>query len=225
MPKSVQGRAQRVDPRMYQSADPKKPLWKPMIQFIFQLPSQVPKSDRLFWKKDKRMAVHLFMTSPDSTHWSHLRTTNPIESTFATPCAFVLSEPKGLWLTDRDFNQWFSKLGIEAQKHWRRLNGFSSAPKKWSPVSNLSMEKQLQETSCLTVIKNKDAPSPPRTTQLLTIISKPKEPCSPTGIQSTTVISVLSFPPGRLWPSALSPQRLTLMKSFLFPQTQMAQPK
>ena len=54
-------------------------------------------------------------------HWSHLRTTNPIESTFATirlrhrrtkGCGTRLASPTMM-----------SKLAQSAERKWRRLNG------------------------------------------------------------------------------------------------------
>jgi putative transposase len=54
-------------------------------------------------------------------HWSHLRTTNPIESTFAT-VRLRTQRTKGCGSRIATLTMVF-KLGIEAQKHWRRLNG------------------------------------------------------------------------------------------------------
>jgi putative transposase len=54
-------------------------------------------------------------------HWSHLRTTNPLESTFAT-VRFRTQRTKGCGSRVATLTMVF-KLAIEAQKHWRRLNG------------------------------------------------------------------------------------------------------
>jgi putative transposase len=54
-------------------------------------------------------------------HWSHLRTTNPIESTFAT-VRLRTQRTKGCGSRIATLTMVF-KLGLEAQKHWRRLNG------------------------------------------------------------------------------------------------------
>lgn len=54
-------------------------------------------------------------------HWVHLRTTNPIESTFAT-VRHRTRQTKGSGTRTATITMVF-KLGMEAQKHWRRLNG------------------------------------------------------------------------------------------------------
>ena len=57
-----------------------------------------------------------------AAHWGHLRTTNPIESTFATirlrtaKTRNCLSEKTALSLVHQ--------LAMSAQKRWRRLRGF-----------------------------------------------------------------------------------------------------
>ena len=54
-------------------------------------------------------------------HWLHLRTTNPIESTFAT-VRHRTRQTKGCGSRTATMTMVY-KLGMEAQKHWRRLNG------------------------------------------------------------------------------------------------------
>ena len=53
-------------------------------------------------------------------HWAHLRTTNPIESTFAT-VRHRTRQTKGCGSRKATLSMVF-KLGLEAQKRWRRLN-------------------------------------------------------------------------------------------------------
>ena len=55
-------------------------------------------------------------------HWQHLRTTNPIESTFAT-IRHRTVRSKGCVTRDSMLHMMF-KLGICAEKTWRRLRGF-----------------------------------------------------------------------------------------------------
>jgi hypothetical protein len=57
----------------------------------------------------------------------HLRTTNPIESTFAT-VRLRTHRTKGCGSRIATLTMVF-KLGLEAQKHWRRLQGFELIPK------------------------------------------------------------------------------------------------
>ena len=54
-------------------------------------------------------------------HWIHIRTTNPIESTFAT-VRHRTRQTKGCGSRKATLSMVF-KLGMEAQKKWRRLNG------------------------------------------------------------------------------------------------------
>ena len=60
-------------------------------------------------------------------HWKHLRTTNPIESTFATVrYRTILS--KGC-LSNKTALAMVFKLVEGAQKSWRRLDGHNQLPK------------------------------------------------------------------------------------------------
>lgn len=54
-------------------------------------------------------------------HWGHLRTTNPIESTFATT-RLRHRRTKGNGTRRASLTMMF-KLAQAAEKHWRRLNG------------------------------------------------------------------------------------------------------
>ena len=54
-------------------------------------------------------------------HWGHLRTTNPIESTFAT-IRLRHRRTKGNGTRRASLTMMF-KLAQAAEKHWRRLNG------------------------------------------------------------------------------------------------------
>jgi hypothetical protein len=74
--------------------------------------------------KDKEV-LFTFYDFP-AKHWPHLRTTNPIESTFAT--RLRTHRTKGCGSRIATLTMVF-KLGLEAQKHWRRLQGFELIPK------------------------------------------------------------------------------------------------
>jgi transposase-like protein len=60
-------------------------------------------------------------------HWKHLRTTNPIESTFATVRHRTIRS-KGC-LSNRTALAMVFKLVEAAQQGWRRLDGHSQLPK------------------------------------------------------------------------------------------------
>src|ERR1700737_780540 len=80
MPKSVQGRAKELIHEMYLSATRKAAL-EAYDQFIASYQAKFPKAIACL-QKDKEW-LFTFYDFP-AQHWSHLRTTNPIESTFAT---------------------------------------------------------------------------------------------------------------------------------------------
>jgi hypothetical protein len=66
-------------------------------------------------------------TGSRSSHWKHLRTTNPIESTFATVRHRTIRS-KGC-LSNRTALAMVFKLVEAAQKSWRRLDGHNQLPK------------------------------------------------------------------------------------------------
>ena len=61
------------------------------------------------------------MQALPAEHWTHLRTTNPIESTFAT-IRLRHRKTKGNGTRRASLAMMF-KLAQSAQKRWRRLNG------------------------------------------------------------------------------------------------------
>jgi transposase-like protein len=68
-----------------------------------------------------REALLAFYDFP-AEHWIHIRTTNPIESTFAT-IRHRTDRTKGCLTRDGMLSMIF-KLGMSAEKNWRRLRGF-----------------------------------------------------------------------------------------------------
>ncbi|MBM3576073.1 MAG: IS256 family transposase [Alphaproteobacteria bacterium] len=76
-------------------------------------------------KKD-RVALLAFYDFP-AEHWKHLRTTNPIESTFATVRHRTIRS-KGC-LSNKTALAMVFKLVEGAQKSWRRLDGHNQLPK------------------------------------------------------------------------------------------------
>ena len=76
-------------------------------------------------KKDAQ-ALLAFYDFP-AEHWRHLRTTNPIESTFATVRHRTIRS-KGC-LSNKTARAMVFKLVEAAQKSWRRLRGYNQLPK------------------------------------------------------------------------------------------------
>ena len=52
-----------------------------------------------------------------------------------------------VWLTDRDLNHGFQTRSIEAQKHWRRLNGSALLPKVVTGVHFIDGEELQEEAA------------------------------------------------------------------------------
>lgn len=67
-----------------------------------------------------RDALLAFYDFP-AEHWQHVRSTNPIESTFAT-VRLRTSKTRGCLSRDTALAMVF-KLAKSAERHWRRLNG------------------------------------------------------------------------------------------------------
>jgi len=94
-------------------------------------------------EKDKE--VLFAFTTFRREHWPHLRTTNPIESTFAT-VRLRTHRTKGSGSRIPTLTMVF-KLGLEAQKHWRRLQGFELIPKVVTCVRFVDGEEQTQQAA------------------------------------------------------------------------------
>ena len=123
MPKSVQGRAKQLIHEMYLSPTRKAALTA-YEQFITSYQAKFPKAIECL-EKDKEW-LFTFYDFP-AQQWSHLRTTNPIESTFAT-VRLRTQRTKGCGSRIATLTMVF-KLGTQAQQHWRRLNGSELIPK------------------------------------------------------------------------------------------------
>src|SRR5580692_3670731 len=91
-----------------------KRLWQPTISSFLVYQIKFPKACECL-HKDKE-ALFTFYDFP-AQHWSHLRTSNPIESTFAT-VRLRTQRTKGCGSRIATLTMVF-KLGLEAQKHWR----------------------------------------------------------------------------------------------------------
>src|ERR1700692_223147 len=98
------------------------------------------------------LSVELFRYPGPPTHTERssriapgLRTTNPIESTFAT-VRLRTQRTKGCGSRIATLTMVF-KLGLEAQKHWRRLQGFELITKVVTGVRFVDGEEQTQQAA------------------------------------------------------------------------------
>lgn len=129
MPKSVQPRAKQMIHEMYLAPSRHKAL-AAYEEFRVAFAAQYPAA----WKcleKDKEQ-LFTFYDFP-AEHWGHLRTTNPIESTFATVRLRTV-RTKGCGSRSATLSMVF-KLAQQAQKHWRKLNGHGLLPKVLQAVT------------------------------------------------------------------------------------------
>jgi len=116
MPKGVQGRAKSAIHNMYM-AETKKEALIALESFLATYQAKYPKACECLM--DDQAALFAFYDFP-AEHWIHLRTTNPIESTFAT-VRHRTRRTKGCGSRMATLTMVF-KLAIEAEKHWRKLN-------------------------------------------------------------------------------------------------------
>jgi transposase-like protein len=141
MPKSVQGKAKQLIHEMY-LAPTRKAALAAFDQFLSSYQIKFPKACECL-EKDKEV-LFIFYDFP-AQHWTHLRTTNPIESTFAT-VRLRTHRTKGCGSRIATLTMVF-KLGLEAQKHWRRLQGFELIPKVITGVQFVDGEEQTQQAA------------------------------------------------------------------------------
>lgn len=121
--RSVQPKAKSLIHEMYM-ADTEENARKAYDRFISVYESKYPKAtDCLRKDQDDLFTFYCF----PGIHWMHIRTTNPIESTFAAVrlrtrrtrgCGSQVATLTMAW-----------KLCLEAQKRWKRLRGYKLIPK------------------------------------------------------------------------------------------------
>lgn len=116
LPKSIQARAKDNLHQIWM-AETKEMAEKAFDHFIQSYEAKYPKAAECL-AKDREVLL-TFYDFP-AEHWLHLRTTNPIESTFAT-VRLRTAKTRGMLTRDTMLTMVF-KLSMSAQKRWRRLN-------------------------------------------------------------------------------------------------------
>ena len=122
MPKSVQGRAKTMIREIWQapSLTEAKGAYD---QFCAAWETKYPKAVECL-RKDEGSLLSFY--SFPAAHWTHLRTSNPIESTYAT-VRLRTKRTKGCGSRTATLTMVW-KLALEAEKTWRRLMGFKLIP-------------------------------------------------------------------------------------------------
>lgn len=122
MPKAVQAKAKAMLHDIWM-ADTKANAHQALDHFVETFQAKYPKATACL-EKD-RESLLTFYSFP-AEHWKHLRTTNPIESTFAT-VRLRTNKTKGCGSRTACLTMVF-KLMQCAQKRWRSLNGANKIP-------------------------------------------------------------------------------------------------
>jgi transposase-like protein len=122
LPRGQQASAKNILHEIWMSAT-KEDAIKAMDKFAATYQAKYPKAVECLLKdKEELLAFYDF----PAEHWQHLRTSNPIESTFST-VRLRTSKTKGAGSRVACLAMAF-KLVESAQNHWRKLNGSTLLP-------------------------------------------------------------------------------------------------
>jgi putative transposase len=117
LPKAIHGKAKHDLHAVYE-AESRAAAEKAFDHFIGKYGAKYDKAAACLAKD--RKALLAFYDFP-AEHWKHVRTSNPIESTFAT-VRLRTAKTKGCLSRQTALAMVF-KLGKSAERHWRRLDG------------------------------------------------------------------------------------------------------
>jgi transposase-like protein len=139
LPKSAQPKAKSALHDIWQAAT-REDAERAFDQFIVTYEAKYPKATACLLKdRDSLMTFYDF----PAVHWQHLRTTNPIESAFAT-IRHRTTRTKGCVTRDSMLHMMF-KLGECAEKNWRKLRGFAYLAKVIAGVKFVNGEEIEQQ--------------------------------------------------------------------------------
>ena len=118
LPKVVQPRAKQALHQIWM-AETRQDAYRAFDEFIATYQLKFPKATACLVKdREELLAFYDF----PAEHWPHLRTTNPIESTFAT-VKLRTAKTRGC-LSRQTMLTMIFKLCLSAEKRWRRLQGY-----------------------------------------------------------------------------------------------------
>ena len=118
LPKSVQSKV-KSDLHDIWQAETREQAYTAFDNTVKRFDAKYPKAMECLSKDKEQMLA--FYDFP-AEHWQHIRTTNPIESTFAT-VRLRTAKTRGCVSRDSILSMVF-KLSQSAQRKWRRLRGF-----------------------------------------------------------------------------------------------------
>jgi transposase-like protein len=117
LPRSVHGKAKQDLHAIYEAQN-RADAEAALDRFVAKYGAKYDKAVNCLTKD--REALLAFYATP-AEHWKHVRTTNPVESTFAT-VRLRTERTKGCLSRETALAMVF-KLAKGAERHWRRLNG------------------------------------------------------------------------------------------------------
>ena len=118
LPKSLQSKAKAALQQIWM-APSREQAHKAFDSFVAIYEAKYPKATECLQKD--RDALLAFYDFP-AEHWVHIRTTNPVESTFAT-VRLRTAKTRGCVSRNTILALVF-RLGLSAEKHWIKLRGF-----------------------------------------------------------------------------------------------------
>jgi len=123
LPKSVQPKVKKALREIWMAED-RASADKAFDHFVRTYKAKYPKAAECL-KKDRESLLSFYDFPAE--HWQHIRTTNPIESTFAT-IRHRTRKTKGC-VSRSTMLTMIYKLGLCAEKRWRRIRGFAHLAK------------------------------------------------------------------------------------------------
>lgn len=141
LPKKVQSSAKRLIHEMYMSEN-KNDALKVYDSFFKLYESRYPRACKCL-SKDKDQLFNFY--DYPAMHWQHIRTTNPIESTFAT-IRHRTRQTKGCGSRMAALTMVY-KLAEGAEKSWRRLRGHELVSKVISGVKYRDGEEIVEKAA------------------------------------------------------------------------------
>lgn len=143
LPKSMQPKTKKRIHDIY-LAETLEEATKEFDALVQDLLPKYPKASKCLSKDREQLLT--FYSFP-AEHWAHLRTTNPIESTFAT-VRLRTNKTRGCVSRNTILAMVF-KLTLSAEKQWRKLRGFSKLAKVVEGVVfENGIEVTQQESQC-----------------------------------------------------------------------------
>ena len=119
LPDSLQEKAKKGLYEIWMS-EGREPAQKAFDTFVQTYEAKYPKAKECLLKD--REPLLAFYDFP-AEHWIHIRTTNPIESSFAT-IRHRTNQARGCFSKETILTMMF-KLGLCAEKRWRKIKGFT----------------------------------------------------------------------------------------------------